>query len=253
MGIGEEAEKKKLELCKYCGMRILNLEFHFGVHDRCGEMELRRRWRWYKQWELGGRGKILKRVNYLRRQSAHLPRKRFRYKMKLLADKSGEFGGVKKKELTRSSLEEVNLARKVAGLAPLEEGRGLRREVGLQPLAEVGESPRETLKEGPFKPDSSMMLEVAEKIEGGGLHGASSNKWSLANPSYTVPSLDMVVSDETNNNTVVEGKRMLEEVNDLGQFDAASKDAAAVAWELINNIIEETVGGDLCDGAIGGP
>ena len=36
--------QKSLELCIYCGMRIINLDFHFGVHDRCGEMELRRRW-----------------------------------------------------------------------------------------------------------------------------------------------------------------------------------------------------------------
>ena len=192
----------------------------------------------------------MKRVNYLRKQSAHLPRKRVRYKMKLLADKGGEFGGAKKKELTRSSLEEVNLARKVAGLAPLEEGRGLRREVGLQPLAEGGESPRETLKACPFKPDNSKMLEVVEKIEGRGFHAATSNKWSKTSPSYEDPSLDMVDmvdSDEANNNTVVEGKRELEEVNDLGQLDSA-----AVAWELINNIIEKNVGGGLCDGGLGG-
>ena len=42
----------------------------------------------------------------------------------------------------------------------------------------------------------------------------------------------------------VQWKRELEERNDLGQLDAA----AAVAWELINNIVEKTVGGGLCDG-----
>ena len=36
--------QKNLNLCIYCGMRIINLDFHFGVHERCGEMELRRRW-----------------------------------------------------------------------------------------------------------------------------------------------------------------------------------------------------------------
>ena len=37
----------------------------------------------------------------------------------------------------------------------------------------------------------------------------------------------------------------LEEVNDL---DLGQVDPAAVAWELISNIIEETLGGGLCDG-----
>ena len=63
------------------------------------------------------------------------------------------------------------------------------------------------------------------------------------------PSLNMVEldSDEANNNTEVDGKKELEEVKYLGQFDAA-----AVAWELVYNILEEAVGGGLCDGAIGG-
>ena len=216
-------------------MKIINLEFHFGVHDRCGEMELRRRctklnfvlynleinmdwifllrvmcyhqprWRWYKQWEIDGRGKILKRVNYLGRQTVHLPRKGCRYKMKLLVDKSGGLGGAKK-GLARSSLEEVNQARKVAGLAPLEEGRGLRREVGLKPLTEGGESLREALTKGNFKPESSQIFELMEKIHSGGRHALSSNKWSRISPSYKGPSLDMVDSDEANNNTVVDGK-----------------------------------------------
>ena len=186
----------------------------------------------------------MKRVNYLGRQSAHLPRKRVRYKMKLLADKSGELDGAKKKGLARSSLEEVNQARKVAGLPLFEEGRGLRREAGLKPLVEGGQLSRDAMEEGPFKPESSKMLKMVEKNEGGGLHAATSNKWSRTSPSYKGPSLDMVDSDEANNNTVIEGKRELEERNDLGQLDAA----AAVAWELINNIVEKTVGGGLCDG-----
>ena len=191
----------------------------------------------------------MKRVNYLGgRQSAHLPKKRVTsYKMKLLAGESAELGGAKKKGLARSSLEEVNQARKVAGLAPFEEGRGFSREVGSKPLEEGEESPREALKEGHFKPEYSKMLEMVEKIENGGLHAAPSNKWSMTSQSYKGPSLDMVDSDVANNNKVVEGKRELEEVNDLGQLDAA-----AVAWELLYNIIEEALGGGLCDGAIGG-
>ena len=46
---------------------------------------------------------------------------------------------------------------------------------------------------------------------------------------------------------IIRTKRELEEVNDLGQLDSA-----AVAWELINNIIEKNVGGGLCDGGLGG-
>ena len=189
----------------------------------------------------------MKRVNYLGGQSVHLPRKGCRYKMKLLVDKSGGLGGVKKKGLARSSLEEVNQARKVAGLAPLEEGMGLRREVGLKPLTEGGESLREALKKGNFKPESSQIFELMEKIHSGGRHALSSNKWSRISPSYKGPSLDMVDSDEANNNTVVDGKEELEQVNYLGQLDTT-----VMAWELVYNILEEAVGGGHCDVAIGG-
>ena len=203
------------------------------------------RWRWYKQWEIDGRGKILKRVNYLGRQSAHLPRKRVRYKTKMLAVQSEKLDGAnKKKRLTRSSLEEVNQARKVAGLAPLEETRQLRRETGLKPLLKETELRSEAPKKGNFKPEFSKMV---EQMGGAGLHAASSNQWFLASPSYEEgPGLEMVESDEANNNIIVERKN--EEVNDLGQIDATS----AVAWEIINSILEEIVGGDLCHGTIGG-
>ena len=170
--------------------------------------------------------------------------------MKLLADKGGEFGGAKKKELTRSSLEEVNQARKVAGLAPFEEGRGLWREAELKLLAKEGESPREAMEVGDFRQELSNLVEVVvEKIEGGGLRAsqsAGSNQGPcVASPSNMDPSLSMMDSDEANNNTVVERKMKLEEVNDL---DLRQVDAAAVAWELINNIIEETLSGGLCGG-----
>jgi len=251
MGSGEEAEKS-LELCIYCGMRIINLDFHFGVHDKCGEMELRRRWRWYKQWEIDGRGKILKRVNYLRRQNTLRTRKMVKYKMTLLVEETEDLGGVKKKKrLVRSSLEEVNEARKVAGLAPVEEGRGFRREAELKPLPNGGESPREVLKEGHLKQDFSNKLEVVEKIDDGGFHvsssAASNNLCIAASPSNKGPNLSMMDCDEANNNIVVDGKGEAEEVNylDLGQLDTA----AAVALELINYLIEKTVvGGGLCDG-----
>jgi len=247
MGSGEEAEKS-LELCIYCGMRIINLDFHFGVHDKCGEMELRRRWRWYKQWEIDGRGKILKRVNYLRRQNTLRTRKMVKYKMTLLVEETEDLGGVKKKKrLVRSSLEEVNEARKVAGLVPLEEGRGFRRGAELEPLAKGEESPRELLKEGQQGVIDN--LELADKIKGGGLHAclsAALKKWSMASTGDQGLSLSMMDCDEANNNKVVDGKGKLEEVNDLDleQLDAA----AVVAFELINNLVEEIVNGGLCDG-----
>jgi len=249
MGRGKEAEKS-LELCIYCGMRIINLDFHFGVHDKCGEMELRRRWRWYKQWEIDGRGKILKRVNYLRRQNTLRTRKMVKYKMTLLVEETEEFGGVKKKKkLARSSLEEVNEARKVAGLAPLEEGKGSRREAELRRLVKGGESPREVLKEGHLKQGYNNVLEVVEKTDDGGLHvspSAASNNLCMASTSNKGPRLSMMNCDEANNNKVVDGKGELEEVDDLDleQLDTA----AAVALELINNLIEKTVSGSLCDG-----
>ena len=197
----------------------------------------------------------MKRVNYLRRQTAH--RGRVMYKVKFLAGDSGKSSGAKNKRLDRSSLEEVNKARKVAGLAPFEEKRGLWREAELKLLANQGELPREAMAELQFRQEMSNMLEVVEKIEdGGGLHAsqlAVSNKGlCMTSPTNMGPSLSMAVdSDEANNNnTKVEGKMELEEVHglDLGQLDVA-----AVAWELINNIIEGTLGGGLCDGAIGEP
>jgi len=249
MGRGEEAEKS-LELCIYCGMRIINLDFHFGVHDKCGEMELRRRWRWYKQWEIDGRGKILKRVNYLRRQNTLRTRKMVKYKMTLLVEETEDLGGVKKKKrLVRSSLEEVNEARKVAGLAPLEEGRGFRKEAELIPLAKGAESPREALKEEHLKQDFSNKLEVVEKIDDGGFHvspSAASNNLCMASASNKGPSLSMMDCDEANNNIIVDGKGEVEEVNDLDLEQLGT--AAAIASELINNIIEKTVVGCLCDG-----
>ena len=192
----------------------------------------------------------MKRVNYLRRQSAH--RTRVRYKMKLLTEESGQLGVAKEKmRLARSSLEEVNQARKVAGLAPFEEGRGLWREAELKLLAKEGESPREAMEVGDFRQELSNLVEVVvEKIEGGGLRAsqsAGSNQGPcVASPSNMDPSLSMMDSDEANNNTVVERKMKVEEVNDLdlGQLDAA----AVVAFELINNLVEEIVSGGLCDG-----
>ena len=187
----------------------------------------------------------MKRVNYLGRQSAHLPRRRVRYKTKMLATQSEKLDGAnKKKRLTRSSLEEVNQARKVAGLAPLEETRQLRRETGSKPLVKETESPSEAPKKGYFKPEFSKMV---EQMGGAGLHAASSSQWFLASPSYEEsPGLEMVESDEVNNNIMVERKN--EEVNDLGQLDVAS----AVAWEIISSILEEIVAGGRCHGTIGG-
>ena len=193
---------------------------------------------------MDGRGKILKRVNYLRRQSTHRTRKRVKYRMTLLVSETDELGGAKRKKLARSSLEEVNKARKVAGLAPLEERIGLRREAEWEPLGKGGELPREALKGGHFEEGVINMLEVVEKIKDGGLNAAS-NIWSIASPSNKGPSLSMMDCDEANNNRAVDGKAELEEVNDLGlgQFDMS-----AVALELIINIIEENVGGGLRDG-----
>ena len=172
-----------------------------------------------------------------------------KYKMTLLVEETEELGGVKKRRLARSSLEEVNEARKVAGLAPFEEERGFRREADLKRLAKGGEWPREALKEGHLKQDFSNMLEVVEKIDDGGFHvspSAASNNLCMASPSNKNPSLSMMDCDEANNNIVVDGKGKLEEVNDLdlGQLDAA----AVVAFELINNLVEEIVSGGLCDG-----
>ena len=193
---------------------------------------------------MDGRGKILKRVNYLGRQGTHRTRKRVNYKMTLLVGETNELGGTKKNKLARSSLEEVNQARKVTGLAPLEERSGLRREAELELLGKGGESPREALKGGHFKQGVINMLEVVEKIEDGELNAAS-NIWSIASPSNKGPSLSVMDCDEANNNRAVDGKGKVEEVNDLdlGQFDSA-----AVALELIINIIEENVGGGLRDG-----
>ena len=80
------------------------------------------------------------------------------------ASKGGQLGVAKEKmRLTRSSLEEVNQARKVAGLAPFEEGRGLWREAELKPSAKEGESPKEAMKEGHFRQEFSNLVEVVEK------------------------------------------------------------------------------------------
>ena len=84
------------------------------------------RWRWYKQWEVDNRGKILKRVDYLgSRESLWKSSTEVKYRKRYLVALEG--GGrlqVEKRKPTRSWLEEVDEARKVAGLPPFSQSQG---------------------------------------------------------------------------------------------------------------------------------
>ena len=158
--------------------------------------------------------------------------------MRLLVEEN-DGTGESKRWLTRSSMEEVNLARKVAGLVPWEDMKRLRRETNegktkLNPLVRGGGLSRNGMAEEYIGEEFNRNPEVEEMARTGG----EGTYASQSTASASITGIMFTNSDDANNNIVIEGK--FDQVNGL---DDGQPDAAAVVEQLINVIIERAVDG----------
>ena len=187
------------------------------------------RWRWYKQWEVDNRGKILKRVDYWgsSRESPGKSSTEVKYRKKFLVTPEG--GGwlqVEKRKPTRSWLEEVDEARKVAGLPPFSQSQG-KSGSSMMELEDLD------IKGG----DELIEMKGKELCASPVKDSFNESMWSRVYQSYE--------GDQNNNNALSLGQNI-----SIDEYRSTGPPAEVLGQVLVDNLVGQIIDNDRLGSSI---